>query len=155
MRTLVEILNGNGVVEEYDRPWGALLIQSAKPNLKNVPWKEYHWRLCVSYQKLNHTTWPFDFTIPRWDDLVQDIYTEENYFIAVDMDSGYWIVVGKEEAHERLALLNLDEKRWQKVIPMVALNAAPTGYKWNGTQYLNNLGWKMLHQKYCWWCVTV
>ena len=27
------------------------------------------------------------------DDAVQDIDTEENYFIAVDMNSGYWQVV--------------------------------------------------------------
>ena len=51
----------------------------------------------VSYQKLNQVTYPFAFPIPLYNDSVQYIDTEVNYFISVDMDSGYWQVVVKEE----------------------------------------------------------
>ena len=50
----------------------------------------------MSYQKLNQITRPFTFSIPCWDDTVQDIDTEAKYSIAVGMDSGYWKVVAKE-----------------------------------------------------------
>ena len=89
----MEILDENGVVEEDNRPWGALLVLAAKPHQENMPCHEYHWRLCVSYQKLNQATCPFNFPIPRCDDTIQDIGIEAKYFISVDMDSGYWQVV--------------------------------------------------------------
>ena len=40
--------------------------------------------------KLNQVTCPFSFPIPRCDDAVKDIDTEEKYFFVVDMESGYW-----------------------------------------------------------------
>ena len=68
----------------------------------------------MSYRKLNQVTCPFNFPIPRCDDAVQDIDTEENYFIAVDMDIGYWKLVAEEEARERLAFFALDGNSWWK-----------------------------------------
>ena len=50
------------------------------------------------YRKLNQVTRLFTFHIPRFYEGVQEISTEEKYFIAVDMDSGYWKVVSEEEA---------------------------------------------------------
>ena len=38
MRKLVERLDENGVVEEDDGPWGALVVISAKLHQGNVPW---------------------------------------------------------------------------------------------------------------------
>ena len=73
----------------------------------------------MAYQKLNYVTRPFTFPIPRCDDTVQDIDTEAKYFIAVDMDCGYWQVVEEEEARKRLAFFTLE-------MPMGALNADPT-----------------------------
>ena len=58
---------------------------------------EYQCGMYVSYQKLNQVTYPFAFPIPLYNDAVQYIDTEVNYFISVDMDSGYWQVVVKEE----------------------------------------------------------
>ena len=75
MRKLVERLDENGAVEEDDGPWGPLVVLAAKPHQQNVPWHEYQWRLCVSYQKLNQVTRPFTFPIPWCDDAVQDINT--------------------------------------------------------------------------------
>ena len=85
------------------------MVLAAKPHKEDVPWHEYQLRLCVSYQKLNQVTWPFTFPIPRCDDAVQDIDIEDKYFIAVDMDSGYWQVLAKEGARERLTFFALDK----------------------------------------------
>ena len=53
----------------------------------------------MSYEKLNQVTRPLTLPIPCCDDVVQDIDTEENYFIAVDMESGYLQVMSEEEVH--------------------------------------------------------
>ena len=75
MLKLVERLYENGVVEEDDGKWGALVVLAAKPHQENLPWSEYQWRLCVSYRKMNQTTHPFILPTPRCDDAVQDINT--------------------------------------------------------------------------------
>ena len=85
-------------MEEDDVPWGALVVLVAKPHQENVSWHEYQWRICVSYQKLNLVTCPFTFPVTIFVDAVQDIYTESNCFIYVDMESGYRKVVVEEEA---------------------------------------------------------
>ena len=41
MQNMVERLDENGVVEEDDGPWGALLVIAAKPNQEDVPWHDY------------------------------------------------------------------------------------------------------------------
>ena len=105
---------------------GGISGSGCKTTSINVPWHEYQWRLCVSYQKLNQFTRPFIFLVPCIDDAVQDIDTEANYFIEVDMDSGYWKVVAEKKDHEILEFFTPHGKwRW-KVMPMGALNASPT-----------------------------
>ena len=99
---MVVRMDGNGVVEEYDGPWRELLVLSEKPHQENKPWSEYQWRMCMYYKKLDQFTWPFTLPITLWNELLQDIDTEENYSISVDMDIGYWQVVAEEEARERL-----------------------------------------------------
>ena len=42
------IMDENGVVEEDDGTWVALVVLASKPHQENVPWREYQWRLCVS-----------------------------------------------------------------------------------------------------------
>ena len=100
MQKLVKGLYENGVVVEYNGPWGALVVLAGKPHQENMPWNKYQWRMCVSYQKMNQVTRPFTFPIPRCDDAVQNIDTEAKPFISVYMDSRYWQVVTEEEARE-------------------------------------------------------
>ena len=60
--------------------------------------------VCV-LEKLNQVTHPFTPpSTPCCDDAVQDMDTQTNYFIAMEMDSGYWQVVAEEEAFEEMAL---------------------------------------------------
>jgi hypothetical protein len=57
---------------------------------------------------------------------VEGIGTNARFFIAVDMDSGYWQVFAELEARSRLAFFTpTGKKRW-KVMPMGALNSAAT-----------------------------
>ena len=122
MKNLVGRLDENGVVEEDDGPWVALVILATKPHQENFPWHEYHWRMCVYYQKLNQVNRPFTFPIPYCDYAVKGIDKESKYFIDVDMNSEYWKVVAEEEAREILELFNPDGKRQWKVMPMGDLN---------------------------------
>ena len=97
-------------MEEYDGPWGTLLVLAEKLHQENAPWQKYQWSLCVSYQKLNQVTRIFTFPIPRCDDAVQDIYTEENHFSAVYTDSGYWQVLAKDEARKKTGIFRSGRK---------------------------------------------
>ena len=58
--------------------------------------------------------------------MVQDIDTEENYYIAVDVDSGYFPILAEEEAQEIIASFSPDRKQRCKVIPVGKLNEYPT-----------------------------
>ena len=112
IQNLVERLYENGLVEEDDGPWGALVDLAAKPCQENVPWYEYQWGICVSHQKLSQVTRPLTFPIPRSDDSVQDINKEAKYFIAVDTNIGYFQVVSEEETRKILAFFTPDRKCW-------------------------------------------
>ena len=126
MKNLVKRLDENGVVEEDDGPWGALVVIAAKPHQENVTWHKYQWRLCLCYQKLNQVTRAFTSPIPLCGDTVQDIYTEAKYVISVYMDSDYGKVVSEEEVCKILAFFAPDGKRRWKVMTMGYLNAGPT-----------------------------
>ena len=41
MQKLVESLDENGVVEEGDETWGALVVLAAKPHQENLPYHKY------------------------------------------------------------------------------------------------------------------
>ena len=88
MQNLVESLYENGLVEEEDITWGALVVLAAKPHQYIVPWHKFLWRLCVSYQKLNQVTRPFAFPIPLCDNAVQEINTQVLYFCV----HGQWLL---------------------------------------------------------------
>ena len=54
--SLCDRLEDNGLIEDDDGPWGALVVLAAKPNQENIPWHQYVWRLCVLYRRLNQVT---------------------------------------------------------------------------------------------------
>ena len=85
---LVDKLERNGLVEDDDGPWGALVVLAAKPNQEHVHWSQCIWRLCVSYRQLNAVTRPFTFPTVRCDDAVRSI-GECKFYITMDLDSGY------------------------------------------------------------------
>ena len=123
---LTTALHDNGLIEEDDGPWGAQIVLAAKPGQHNVPLEEFKWRLTISYRRLNQVTRPFAFNIPRCDDAVEEIDAEAQYFIVMDMDSGYWQIMAEPEARAKLAFFTPAGKMRWKVMPMGALNSAST-----------------------------
>ena len=97
-----------------------------KPHHDVVTWEDFQWRLYISCQRLNPITIPYALPIPRCNNAVEEIDTEVRYFIAIDLELGYWQVVSEPEARSRLAFFTPNgKKRWQ-VMPMGALNSAST-----------------------------
>ena len=80
MRELIKKLDDNGIIEDDQSPWGALVVLASKPHQEKVDWGNFRWRLCVSYRRLNQVTKPFAFPIPRCDDAVDAIDTEAKFF---------------------------------------------------------------------------
>ena len=125
IRKICDGLKHNGIIEPDRGPWGAMIVLAAKANQEDVIWNEYVWRLCVSYRKLNSITRPFTFPIRRCDDAVHTI-RHANYLIKMDLDSGYWQIPVHHKSKPKLAFFGVDEKLTFAVMPMGALNAAPT-----------------------------
>ena len=121
---LIEKLEENGLIEDDDGPWGAMIVLAAKPNQEHVHWSQYIWRLCVSYRKLNAVTRPFTFPIIRCDDAVQDI-GGARYYITMDLDSGYWQINTEKSSRPKLAFFTPEGKKRWTVMPMGATNAHP------------------------------
>ena len=119
---LVESMEENGLIEDDDGPWGALIVLAAKPNQLEKHWTEYIWRLCVSFRKLNAITRPFAYPTRRCDDAVQGI-GRSKFFITMDLAWGYWQVYAHEATRHKLAFFTPQgKKRWTRM-PMGALNS--------------------------------
>ena len=84
MEKLVHALEQNGLVEDDDGPWGALIVLAAKAHQSHKHWSEYIWRLCVSYRLLNAVTRIFAFLSPRCDDAA-NMLGDARYFIVMDL----------------------------------------------------------------------
>ena len=121
---LVNALEKNGLVEDDDGPWGALVVLAAKANQENTAWYEYIWRLCVSYRRLNQITRPFAFPIRRCDDAVSDIGPQARWYISVDQDSGFWQMLLEKLSRPKLAFFTPNGKKRWTVMPMGALNSS-------------------------------
>ena len=121
---LVNSLEKNGLVEDDDGPWGALVVLAAKANQENTAWYEYIWRLCVSYRRLNQITRPFAFPIRRCDDAVSDIGPQARWYISVDQDSGFWQMLLEKLSRPKLAFFTPNGKKRWTVMPMGALNSS-------------------------------
>jgi Reverse transcriptase (RNA-dependent DNA polymerase) len=123
MNKLVQQLQHNGLIEDDDGPWGALIVLAAKHGQENTPWHEYIWRLCVSYRRLNQITRPFKFPIPRCDNAVMDISLRAKYFISFDLDSGYWQISLEPTSRPKTAFFTPSGKKHWTVMHMGSLNA--------------------------------
>ena len=121
---LTNNLEANGLIEDDHGPWGALVILAGKPYQDHKHWSDYIFRLCVSFRPLNRITRPFTFPSRRCDDAVTDIGPAQ-FFITMDLDSGYWQVSVVPESREKLAFFVPDGKKHWTVMPLGATNAHP------------------------------
>ena len=125
MTKLVEALEKNGLIEDDDGPWGALIVLAGKPHQEHKHWTECVWRLCVSHRKLNTVTRPFTFLSQRCDDAVNDL-GHAKYFIVMDLAWGYWQVELHEGSKSKTGFFAPNgKKRWSRM-PMGALNSHAT-----------------------------
>jgi len=63
----------NEWIRECSSAWGALIVLAPKlhqEHIKNI--KDFIWRMCVSYCKLNVVTLAFEYPIPPCDDAIDD-----------------------------------------------------------------------------------
>ena len=121
---LANDLEKNGLIEDDFGPWGAIVILAGKPYQEHKHWSDYIFRLCVSYRPLNRITRPFTFPSRRCDDAATDI-GPANFFITMDLDSGYWQVSVVPESRDKLAFFVPDGKKHWTVMPLGATNAHP------------------------------
>ena len=64
-------LKSNKWIRRCGGPWGSMIVLAQKPHQEHITAiKDFVWRMCVSYRKLNAVTKPFQFPIPRCDDAV-------------------------------------------------------------------------------------
>lgn len=125
MTRLVDALEKNGLIEDDDGPWGALIVLAGKPHQGHKHWTEYMWRLCVSYRKLNTVTRPFTFLSTRCDMAVIELGNAK-YYIILDLAWGYWQMVLHEASKAKTAFfVPGGKKRWTRM-PMGALNSHST-----------------------------
>ena len=120
----IKKMEQNDLIEDDDGPWGAMIVLAAKPHQGDVHYKDYQWRLCVSFRRLNQVTRPFKFPIARCDDAVEGIDPRAKYYIALDMDSGYWQIAVNEQSRAKLSFYTPEGKKRFTVMPMGATNAS-------------------------------
>jgi hypothetical protein len=98
-------------------------VLAAKPNQEHVAWREFIFRLCVSYRKINGFTRPFRYPTPPCDDAVRGI--RGNFFITMDLDCRYWQVALDKASQDKTAFYTPSGKKHWTVMPMGATNAHP------------------------------
>jgi hypothetical protein len=124
MRKLLDALDSQGIIEDDEGPYGAMIVLAAKPSQDHVHWTEYVFRLCVSFRLLNAITRPFQFPIPRCDDEAESMGNCE-FAITADLDAGYWQVKMHDNARDKTGFFTPDGKKHFCHLPMGIKNAAP------------------------------
>ena len=124
MDKLLAELESKGVIEDDCGPWGAMIVLAAKPNQDHVHWRDYVFRLCVSFRMLNAITRPFAFPIPRCDDEAERMGPCEKG-ITADLDSGYWQTLVDEMSRDKTGFFTPEGKKHFRHLPMGVKNAAP------------------------------
>ena len=88
----VEQLKYNNWIRKCEGPWGSMVVLAQKPHQEHITdIKEFVWRMCVSYRRLNAVTKPFQFPIPRCDDTITILGcgAVHIWIISLDARQGY------------------------------------------------------------------
>ena len=128
MKSIMSLLK-NDWIEECFGPWGSSIVLAAKPHQEHViDIKDFVWRMCVSYRKLNSVTKPFQYPIPRCDDAITMMVVGDTviWIITVDARQGYHQVSVRQVDREKLAFFAPNYKKYAfKVMPFGPTNAPP------------------------------
>lgn len=73
MNKHIQVLENNDGKCDCVGPWGTFLLLAVKPHQERCTGiKEIIWRLCVSYRLLNSATRSFEFSIPRYTNIIEN-----------------------------------------------------------------------------------
>ena len=88
-----ELVKKNLIISDVKCPWGFRIILTPKPHQEEIKYiDDFIWRFCINYIRLNQTTRPMQYPIPRCDDAVMDEFGEALYCVLMDAHSGYYQV---------------------------------------------------------------
>ena len=129
MQEQLDTLLHNDWIEPATGPWGSMIVLAPKPHQEEVTnIKDFVWRMCISYRKLNAITLPFEYPIPRCDDAIDDFGEGHGrlHFISLDARSGYHQISVHPADRCKLAFFGPDGKKYTfKVMPFGPRNAPP------------------------------
>ena len=86
---MIDAMEEHGVVQPSASPWASPVVLVSK--------KDGSLRFCVDYRRLNSITCKDVYPLPRVDDILSAL-GESQYFLSLDLASGYWQVELDEDA---------------------------------------------------------
>lgn len=128
----IDALLHNEWIKECLGAWGSMIVLAQKPHQESIKEiKEFIWRMCVSYRKLNSITEPFQYPIPRCDDSVTIVGIQvggKMFFISLDAKQGYHQIRVKEIDQEKLAFFAPNGKKYTFTVMPFGPTNAPSFY---------------------------
>ncbi|GBN40028.1 Retrovirus-related Pol polyprotein from transposon 297 [Araneus ventricosus] len=114
---LVKEMVDNGIIEESSGPWASPIVLVKK--------KDGSTRFCVDYRKSNEITIKDSYPLPRIDDTM-DALDGSQWFLTLDLKSGYWQVEIQPEDKDKTAFTTGQGLSQFKVMPFGLCNAPAT-----------------------------
>lgn len=99
VRDIVNELRENDIIEESDSAYASPVLLVSK--------KTGGYRLCVDYRALNRKTVKDLYPLPRIDDQL-DLLSGNNFFVSLDMSSGYYQIPIKDSCKHLTAFITPD-----------------------------------------------
>ena len=113
----VKDMLARGLIRPSNSPWSSPIVLAPK--------KDGTFRCCVDFRRVNSVTKKDAHPMPRVDDILDQL-GGSHYFGTLDLASGYWQVLLKEEDMEKTAFsVGLDHYEF-KVMPFGLTNALAT-----------------------------
>jgi hypothetical protein len=108
-----------------------MLVLAPKPHQENIDdIKDFIWRMCVSFRRLNRCTKPFTFPIPRCSDAIEDLGELERillWFISLDCCQGFHQISSSYSDQEKTAFFTPEgDTECFTVMPFGPMNGPAT-----------------------------